>query len=549
MAINMKKIISFFATTLLLITIGGCADNMFASISEPFDPLDEANFISIGDPNNVTIGDPNNATIGDSNNATINAKEFMEKSKQVVQETLKIGPVISQSAQVEKSEKKRIFVSREEVVDYTSINRQMGIEDGIFNVTINLDAVDIRAAMQMMAEIVNKNILIGDEVSGLVSMQLIDVPWDKALDSLLKIKGLAMHVDHEANIIRIHKVQTLIAQEEFERDRIERMKQNLSVKRGVEPLETEIIRIHYADLQTVRSQVLEMMQDFSSSGPENSRIKITADDRQKNLIIKAPRKELDQIAGLVDKIDVRTKQVLIEAFIVEAGKDFDMRLGAELGYNRKPGDEELIYNEISGVLSGIGGSPTLINDTGQIVNAPILGAVGAIGILLNTSTHALKVALSALEEQMISKTVSNPKIYTLDTETASISQGKEQPYDSSSGDGSGGTDTSFKEALLKLDVTPTIVGDGNIIIDISLQKDTVGVGTTPPINKMSIKTRLLVEDKSIVVIGGIYEDSSKKTESKVPFFGDLPIIGKLFRSDVDDSAQDELLIFISLQII
>jgi len=535
MAINMKKIITVFATAILLIIVGGCADNMFASISEPPDPSDEASFIS--------IVDHNNATTGDTNNATINAKEFMEKSEQVVQETLEIGPVISKSTQLENAETKRIFVSREEVADYTSINKQIGIQDGIFNVTINLDAVDIRAAMKMMAEIVNKNILIGDEVSGFVSMQLIDVPWNKALDALLKSKGLAMHVDHEANIIRIHKGETLISQEEFERDRIERMKQNLSIKRGVEPLETEIIRIHYADLQTVRSQVLEMMQDFSSSGPENSRIKITADDRQKSLIIKAPRKELDQIAVLVDKIDVRTKQVLIEAFIVEAGKDFDMRLGAELGYHRQQS------NEISGVLSGTGGAPTLINDTGQIVNAPIAGAVGAIGILFNTTTHQLKTALSALEAQMISNTVSNPKIYTLDTETATISQGKEQPYDSSSGDGSGGTDTSFKEALLKLDVTPTIVGDGNIIIDISLQKDTVGVGTTPPINKMAIKTRLLVEDKSIVVIGGIYEDTSKKTETKVPFFGDLPFFGKFFKSDVDESDKDELLIFISLQVI
>ncbi len=507
MDINMKKIITFFTTTTLLIAIAGCA-------------------------NNIT-----------KNNSTIHAKEFMNKSEQVVQETLKIGPVISKSKPVNNAEKKRIFVSREEVADYTSINNQIGIQDGIFNITINLDYVDIRAAMKMMAEIVNKNILIGDEVSGFVSMQLIDVPWNKALDALLKSKGLAMHVDHEANIIRVHKGETLISQEEFERDRIERMKQNLLIKKGVEPLETEIMRIHYADLQTVRSQILEMMQDFSSSGPENSRIKIAADDRQKSLIIKAPRKELDQIAGLVDKIDVRTKQVLIEAFIVEAGKDFDLRLGAELGYNRQQS------NQISGILSGTGGSPTLINDTGQIVNAPVLGAVGGIGILFNTSTQSLKVALSALEEKMISKTVSNPKIYTLDTETATISQGKEQPYDSSSGDGSGGTDTSFKEALLKLDVTPTIVGDGNIIIDISLQKDTVGVGTTPPINKMAIKTRLLVEDKSIVVIGGIYEDTSKKTETKVPLFGDLPIIGDLFKSDVDDSDKDELLIFISPQVI
>jgi type IV pilus assembly protein PilQ len=137
----------------------------------------------------------------------------------------------------------------------------------------------------------------------------------------------------------------------------------------------------------------------------------------------------------------------------------------------------------------------------------------------------------------------------LDTETATISQGKEQPYDTPTGDGSSNTDVSFKEALLKLDVTPTIVGDGNIIIDISLQKDTVGTGTTPPINKMSIKTRLLVEDKSIVVIGGIYEDTTKNTETKVPFFGDIPIIGNLFKSNVDDVDRDELLIFISPHII
>ena len=507
MAINNKIIMKSVVMMLMLIAVSGCE-------------------------NNKTKDD-----------ATIHAKEFMEKGSQVAQGTLEIGPVISKTAQVKSLEKKRIFVSREEVADYTSINKQIDIQDGIFNITINLDGVDIHAAMKMMSEIVNKNILLGDEVSGFVSMQLIDVPWNKALDALLKIKGLAMHVDHEANIIRIHKGQTLISQEEFERDRIERMKQNLSIKRGVEPLYTEIIQIHYTDLQTVRSQILEMMQDFSSSGPENSRIKITADDRQKSLIIKAPRKELDQIAGLVDKIDVRTKQVLIEAFIVEAGKDFDMKLGAELGYHRKQS------NEISGILSGTGGAPSLINNTGQIVNAPIAGAAGGIGILFNTSTHQLKVALSALEAQMISKTVSNPKVYTLDTEIASISQGKEQPYDSSSGDGSGGTDTSFKEALLKLDVTPTIVGDGNIIIDISLQKDTVGVGTPPPINKMSVKTRLLVEDGSIVVIGGIYEDTTKNTETKVPFFGDIPIIGNLFKSNVDDSNRDELLIFISPHII
>jgi len=514
MVINIKKTIVFSITTALLVAIGGCENNKT------------------------------------QDKATIYAKEFMQKSEKVVQETLEIGPVISKSAQVINKDKKRVFVSREEVEDYTSINKQIGIQDGIFNVTINLDAVDMHATMKMMAEIVNKNILIGDEVSGFVSMQLIDVPWNKALDALLKIKGLAMHVDHEANIIRVHKGQTLISQEEFERDRIERMKQNLSMKRGVEPLVTEIIRIYYADLQTVRSQILEMMQDFNSSAPENSRIKITADDRQKSLIIKAPEKELDQIAGLIDKIDVRTKQVLIEVFIVEAGKDFDKRLGVELAYYKKQAAEgNLSSNEAGGILTGTAGELSLSNTIGRLVNLPIAGAAGGIGFLFNTSSHQLKLALSALEEQMVSRTVSNPKIYTLDTETATISQGKEQPYATPTGDGSSNTDISFKEALLKLDVTPTIVGDGNIIIDISLQKDTVGTGTTPPINKMSIKTRLLVEDKSIVVIGGIYEDTTKNTESKVPFFGDIPIIGNLFKSDVDDIDRDELLIFISPHVI
>ena len=480
----------------------------------------------------------------------ISPKEFMENNQQVIDETLEIGPVVSKSPAVNLREYKRVFINREEVDDYTSISKQIGIEDGIFNITINFDAVDIHAAMQMLAATINTNILVGDEVSGFVSIQLLDVPWNKALDAMLKTKGLAMHVDHEANIIRIHKGDTLISQEDFERERIERMKQNLSLKKGVEPLETEILRIFYADLQTVRSQILEMMQDVSGdAGPGGSRIQITADERQKSLIIKATRKELDQIATLVEKIDVRTKQILIEAFIVEAGKDFDKRLGAELGIYRPGGPGTAKSNEYSGILSGTSGTPTLSSTTGQAVNAPITGAVGGFGVLVNTSSAQLKAALNALEEEMVSKTVSNPKIYTLDTETATISQGKEQPYDTPTGDGSSNTDVSFKEALLKLDVTPTIVGDGNIIIDISLQKDTVGTGSTPPINKMEIKTRLLVEDKSIVVIGGIYEDVEKKTETKVPFFGDIPLIGNMFRSDVDDIDRDELLIFISPHVI
>jgi type IV pilus assembly protein PilQ len=515
MVINKRKIINFSIVALLLLMASGCENNK-----------------------------------NKDSNARIHAKDFIEKSKGIVQETLEIGPVISKSTEVKKIDKKRIFISREEVADYTSINKQIGIQDGIFNVTMNLDAVDIHAAMKMLAEIVDKNILLGDEVSGFVSIQLTEVPWNKALDALLKIKGLAMHVDHEANIIRIHKGQTLISQDEFERDRIERMRQNLSMKKGVEPLYTEIIRIHYVDLQTVRSQILEMMQDFSSNGPENSRIKITIDERQKSLIIKAPKKELNQIAGLVDKIDVRTKQILIEAFIVEAGKDFDKRLGAELAYYKKQAAEgSPRSNEAAGIMTGTAGALSLSSTTGRLANLPITGAAGGIGFLFNTSAHQLKLALSALEEQMVSKTVSNPKVYTLDTETATISQGKEQPYDTPTGDGSSNTDVSFKEALLKLDVTPTIVGDGNIIIDISLQKDTVGTGTTPPINKMAIKTRLLVEDGSIVVIGGIYEDTTKNTETKVPFFGDIPIIGNLFKSNVDDTGRDELLIFISPHII
>ena len=238
MAINMKKIFTFFATAILLITIGGCADNRngageTTSFLELIDPREDNN---LDETNNnakeFVVSRETKIVDSTNNNATINAKEFIEKSEQVIQETLKIGPVISKSTQVENVETKRIFVSREEVADYTSINKQIGIQDGIFNITINLDAVDIRVAMRMIAEIVDKNILIGDEVSGFVSMQLIDVPWNKALDALLKSKGLAMHVDHEANIIRIHKGETLISQEEFERDRIENETKSVDKKRG-----------------------------------------------------------------------------------------------------------------------------------------------------------------------------------------------------------------------------------------------------------------------------------------------------------------------------
>lgn len=481
-------------------------------------------------------------------------EKFIDERKGGIERTVSLGPKADLTKTEEIASHQRRRINEEEQKNYIDVD---DTDDQIFHVTLNFENVGIRDAMAMISEIAGKNILVSDEVNGKVSARLLDVPWDKALDSILKTKGLAKHVDSDANIIRIHKQDVLVAQEEFDRKRVEDLQKTIAAQRAIEPLYTEIFRLYYTDTTTVKSEIEGVLGIDKGEGDNTTgKVEITVDERINSLIVKATEDELNLIARLIDEIDIRTKQILIEAFIVEATDDFTKELGARLGYdNTTLLDSSLGVKDFTTGVSGVAGSQastagvlTLGDNTGAISNLPVSGAYGGIGLLFKSSAASLKMELTALEKDGVTKILSNPRIFTLDNEEAVIIQGDEIPYKSEAE--GGGTDIEFKEAGVKLTVTPSIVGDGNVILDVVVEKKSADTSQdNPPITTREITTKLLVQDRSIVVIGGVFTQETTDTEQKVPFFGDIPVIGKLFRYEKDADVRKELLVFLAPRVI
>ena len=485
-------------------------------------------------------------------------ESFMVDSQKSIDRSVALGPRIAIGTEQEEAIKnnERREINKEERKNYIDISNQ---QNGIFPITINFENISIQDMAVMFSEATGRNILLGDEVDGNVTAKLDNVPWDKALDSVLKIKKLAKYVDEEANIIRIHSQEVLVAQEEFDLKRISDMQKTIEAERAIEPIYTEIFRLYYTKAADVSKEVLSVLGGTSGGDGEESssdqQIQITVDDRLNSLIIKATKSELDFISRIIDEVDVRTKQILIEAFIVEATDDFGKELGTKFGLS----DPNLINsgtpNDYTMETSGIAGSQpetvgelTLGDNTGLFSNNAVPGALGGIGFILATSASNLKFELSASEKDGVTKVLSNPRVFTLDGEEAVIIQGEEIPYKTEAE--GGGTDIDFKEAGVKLTVTPTIVGDGNIILSVKVEKKTAKSDEeNPPITTREITTKLLIQDNTIVVIGGVFTQETVDSINKVPFFGDLPLVGSMFRYKKDTDVRKELLVFLAPRII
>ncbi len=479
--------------------------------------------------------------------------KFLADKKEKVDKTVATGPIIYSTDPTSLEQKKREVISKQEPKNYIDLDKN---QEDLFPISINLESVDIRDAMTMLAGITGKNILVGDEVTGTVSVRIVDVPWNKALDAILQIKKLAKHVNDEGTIIRIHMQDALIAQEEFERKRREDLIRSIEAEQSIGALYTEIFRLYYTDPATVKSQIQQVLGIGDSEGAEEGAsgngysVQIAIDQRIKSLIIKANREDLDAIANLIKRIDIRTRQVLIEAFIVEATVDFSKELGTKLGIH----DLAYVSSGTTTQISGIGGSQpesgssiTLGDTTGLISNLAVTGGAG-VGFLVKRASTALKAELSALEQQGMTKIISNPRVFTLDNQEAVIIQGDEIPYTTASE--GGGTEIEFKEAGIQLTVTPSIVGDGNIILTVSVEKKSADTSIpNPPITTRQITTKLLVRDNTIVVIGGVFTQTTTEAEKKVPFLGDIPIIGRLFRYQKEQDARKELLVFLAPRIL
>ena len=366
----------------------------------------------------------------------IKDEDIRVTGKETVDKTVELGPQpiegdvikLGKRKQIS-SQKKRNYLLIPE--SYKSLKQ---------NVSFKFQNLDYREAMDLMAQVGDINILVGEEVAGSINAQLVDVPWDKAFNAILDLKNFAADFDVSSNLIRVHSPANLTAQESTKSARASAVKKKVELEDSVEPIISEIFRLYYITPAEAKSTLTEL---FASIDDNFSPIKITEEKTTRSIIVRGKETDLDIVDKIIKEIDVRTKQVLIEAFIVEANSDFERALGTRLGGYYKRQDS--IVGGVQGASTGDGpinaGTAVLGGAVDSITDFGAAGATSGIGILKKTGSAVLKAEITALEIQGLGKTISNPKVFTLDNQVATITQGEEIPYASSSAEGA---DTSFK---------------------------------------------------------------------------------------------------------
>ncbi|MBC3376062.1 type IV pilus secretin PilQ family protein [Pseudomonas sp. SWRI92] len=403
--------------------------------------------------------------------------------------------------------------------------------------SLNFQDIEVRSVLQLIADFTNLNLVASDTVQGGITLRLQNVPWDQALDLVLKTKGLDKRM--VGNVLLVAPADEIAARE---RQELESQKQIADLA----PLRRELLQVNYAKA----ADIAKLFQSVTSAEAKaDERGTITVDERTNNIIAYQTQDRLDELRRIVAQLDIPVRQVMIEARIVEANVDYDKSLGVRWGGS--------IQNKGNWNSSGVStGDSTTIGTPGSTsTNQPFvdLGASGntsGIGIAFITDNVLLDLELTAMEKTGNGEIVSQPKVVTSDKETAKILKGTEIPYQEASS--SGATSVSFKEAALSLEVTPQITPDNRIIMEVKVTKDEPDylnmVQDVPPIKKNEVNAKVLVNDGETIVIGGVFSNTQSKVVDKVPFLGDVPYLGRLFRRDVVSEKKSELLVFLTPRI-
>ena len=447
---------------------------------------------------------------------------------------------------------KRKTITTEQVRNYVSISNEY--DNLKQNVSLNLIGVDFRDAMDSLAQIGGINIIVGEEVSGTVTAKLDNVGWDVAFQTLLDMKTLGADIDVARGIIRVHTPEKLTAQETLKSARAEVLKKKIQLEDTVEPILADIFRLYYISPAEAKTTLENL---FKSQGPEGtstlSSIQITEESMTRSIIVRGRKPDLDVIDAVLKEIDVKTQQVLIEAFIVTATSDFQKALGSRIGAMTKKGISGEKGSEIiTGTIGGVATDQTGISlgaAAGTVTNNSITGATSGIGIIKTLGTAALKLEIEALQSLGKTKIISSPSVFTLNNQEAKITQGTQIAYTVTA---DGTTSTEFKDAALSLTATPSIIGDGNVLLDILVNNDTpveVAGSDEPGITKREIDTKLLVSDGDIVVIGGIKINTDTSANTKTPGLGNVPVVGNLFKGKNSQNKLEEMLIFLAPRVI
>ncbi|MDH5784169.1 MAG: type IV pilus secretin PilQ [Chromatiales bacterium] len=416
--------------------------------------------------------------------------------------------------------------------------------------SLNFQNIEVRAVLQLLADFTGMNVVASDTVQGNITLRLKNVPWDQALDIILKTRGLGMR--KTGNVMLIAPNDELMNREKAE---LEAEKQKLDLA----PLKTSYFQINYAKAADIAS-----MLKAEANTILTERGHVTVDERTNTLMVLETAEKHEEIASLIEKLDIPIRQVMIESRIVVANDDFGRDIGIRAGVTSArtngsngvtavtgsaAGADTMIQSAINNNLAGTGPYPIAVPAQTERYNVNLPATGGRLALAILGADYLVDLELSALQTEGRGEVLSNPRVITSNQKSASIEQGVEIPYQESSS--SGATSTAFKKAVLSLNVTPQITPDDRVVMDLTVNKDSVGgiYSGIPSINTRSITTQVLVDNGDTVVLGGVYEQSVSEGETKVPLLGDIPLIGMLFRSKSRKESKQELLIFVTPKIL
>jgi type IV pilus assembly protein PilQ len=402
--------------------------------------------------------------------------------------------------------------------------------------SLNFQDVDIRDLLQIIAEFTDNNMVINDNVTGKVSVRLMNVPWDQALEVVMNLKGLGKI--QNGNVIHVLPLADIST--------VESTKLN-------GPIQAEIFQIRYRSVDEIYKAIEKFVLDGKTQqGNTTSDYTVIADPRTNRLIVRARPHILTEIRNIVSVLDTPSRQVMIEARIVEANDDFSRELGAKLNFAKVGGDTAAWGTGSFPNQSQTWGNGILGGGVGNLIpNITANNGGGALGILYASASALIGLEIQAMQAQGKGKLVSSPRVLTGDRSKATIKEGIEIPYLNREGDGE--ATVEFKEAVLMLDVTPQITPEGQIIMDLHISKDSVNqgvlVGDQPALNTRDLSTQVRVDNAGTVVIGGVYVEEDSVSDNKVPLLGDIPVLGYLFKSKATVRNRRELIIFITPKIV
>ena len=517
----------------------------------------------------------------DEKNTRVIFEEDIDKEKNIQGDEQIVELVKNQKAKVEslaqfgptrEISNKDLSLNRKKIINTSEPNTPMlaSLNTDLyesFPVTLSFTNTDIREVMQVFSEITNRNILVGKEVQAILNIELRNIPWKIALKSILDIEGLTWAIDEKTGLIRIHGKDVLREQITYDEERLQSLNDQLDYQANLVPKSTAVFQLYYVKAETMLKRLNEALLggqagEGETAASSTSSIKLMAEPSQNTIIANGTKEDLIFVEKIINEVDLPVEQVLIEAIIVKATDTFQEELGARLGGAANipliDGDQRI--RDIRGTQVGPGQANSGSAETqafataadtdsynqDRITDFSIANPTLGLGIIADIGFAQLKGEIYTMQSEGLTKTIDNPKVFVLDNQEAKITSGTQIAY-TGTGEDAG---VELVDAALELTVTPQIVGDGNIKISLAVSNNSPsGSGANPPISTLEIDTNLIVKDGDVVVIGGVFSNTESQSESKVPILGDIPIIGRLFRSDAKVDNQEQVLIFIAPKVV